>query len=105
MGWGGGSTIFPSRYNPPEGLTLCAEVLTLEGVLRSAHHSSCGGFPESAIAQSVVCGPVGAAGAVVRRAGPGSASAKTGSARSAACAGPVVFAGAVAFPRPRSEEH
>src|ERR1700729_847509 len=70
-----------SREYP--GLTLCEEVLTLEGVLRSACHPSCGGFPESAIATTVVCGPVGAAGALLCGAGGGSAeprSAEIGSA-------------------------
>jgi hypothetical protein len=97
--------LFFSTSYPCSGLTLREEVLTLEGVLRSADRQSCGGFPEFTMAQSVVRGPVGAAGAVVRSTGSGSASAETasaepGSARPGTSGGAVTSARAVAFPRP-----
>ena len=51
------------------GLTLCGEVLTLEGEFRAAHCQSCGGFPEFTIAMFIVCGLVGAGGGGVLGAG------------------------------------
>ena len=68
-GGGGREHFAVALYHPCPGLTLCAAFLTLEGVLRLAHHQSRGGFPESAIARLAVGGPHGAAGVVVRRAG------------------------------------
>jgi len=66
---------------PHPGLTLCLEVLTLEGGFRLVCCQSCGGVPEATITRFDVGGLVGAARAVLCGAGPGSA--RAGSAESA----------------------
>lgn len=72
-------------------LTFSRIGVTLESVLRLAYQQSCGGFPESAIAMSIVRGRVGAVGSVLR--GPGPGSAEPGFARAGSpgtvSAGPV----------------